>query len=319
VRTKIVIFLLCTVALAAFLVIGSTVAGNKPAAVPSSAGAATGDPTAAPDTSASAAVTSQQLTGCVKQPSRCGYPDATNTGWRRTGVTLTTDGVNLTSEGEMILDKPNTVIDGKDIQGCVSIKADNVTIKRSRVRCGSYFVIRLYDGFKNAVMEDIEVDGLNSRDGNAALGFDSITVRRADIHHVTDGPHPGANSIIEDSYVHDLFGCDICHNDAIQTAGAINGVLRHNTFINGASGRNSAIRIATEQGPVRGFLVENNLLAGGNYAIQVRSQGFGFPSGVVVTGNRIVPDWRYGPFDVVGGTIVAKGNFRDDNLAAVTP
>jgi hypothetical protein len=168
-------------------------------------------------------------------------------------------------------------------------------------------------------MEDIEVDGLNSPDGNAALGFDSITVRRADIHNVTDGPHPGDNSIIEDSYVHDLFGCGICHNDAIQTAGASNAVLRHNTFINEASGKNSAVRIATEQGPVRNFLVENNLLAGGNYAIQVRSQGFGFPSGVVVTGNRIVPDWRYGPFDVVGGNITAKGNFRDDNLAAVTP
>jgi hypothetical protein len=318
VRTKISIFLLCTVAAAACLIISSTGASNKPAAVTSSAGAAIGDPPAAPETSGSATETSQ-LTGCVQQPSRCGYPDATKTGWRPTGVTLTTDGVNLTSDGEMIIDQPNTVIDGKDIQGCVSIKADNVVIKRSRIRCGSYFVVRLYEGFKNAVMEDIEVDGLNSPTGNAALGFDSITVRRADIHNVTDGPHPGDNAIIEDSYVHDLYGCDICHNDAIQTAGASNAVLRHNTFVNEASGKNSAIRIATEQGPVRNFLVENNLLAGGNYAIQVRSQGFGFPSGVVVTGNRIVPDWRYGPFDTVGGTIVAKGNFRDDNLAPVTP
>ncbi|WP_158881490.1 right-handed parallel beta-helix repeat-containing protein [Amycolatopsis anabasis] len=258
-------------------------------------------------------------TGCIAQPSRCGYPDATNTGWRPTGVTPTADGVKLTEEGELIITEPGTVLDAKDIQGCVSIKADDVTIKRSRIRCASYYPVQVFAGFKNVLLEDVEIDGLNSPIGNAAVGFDGYTLRRADIHHVQDGPHLGGDVLITDSYVHDLVGCDICHNDAIQSNGARNAVLRHNTFTNQASGKNAAVRIATEQAPVHDFTVEDNLLAGGNFAVQVRSQGHGFPQNVRVIGNRIVPDWRFGPFDVTDGTITAEGNYRDDTLAPVRP
>jgi hypothetical protein len=255
---------------------------------------------------------------CVKQLRACGFPDASNTGWQPTGVKLTTAGVKLTSDAEFQINTPGTVIDGKDIQGCVSIKANNVTIKRSRVRCDSYFPIRVYEGIRNAVIEDTEIDGMNSGATNAAIGFEYYTARRVNIHNVGDGPHMGTDVVIEDSYVHDLANCDICHNDTIQSSGALNVVLRHNTFINDADGKNAVVRIATEQGDSRNFLVENNLLAGGNYAVQVRSQGYGFPQGVRVINNRIVPTWRFGPFDVVDGKIEATGNFRDDTLAPLS-
>jgi hypothetical protein len=257
-------------------------------------------------------------TNCVKTLRACGFPDASNTGWQPTGVKLTTAGVNLTSDAEFQINTAGAVIDGKDINGCVSIKANNVTIKRSRVRCDSYFPIRIYEGIRNAVIEDTEIDGMNSGATNAAIGFEYYTARRVNIHNVGDGPHMGTNVVIEDSYVHDLANCDICHNDTIQSSGALNVVLRHNTFINDADGKNAVVRIATEQGDSHNFLVENNLLAGGNYAVQVRSQGFGFPEGVRVINNRIVPTWRFGPFDVVDGKIEASGNFRDDNLAPVS-
>lgn len=257
-------------------------------------------------------------TNCIKNLRACGFPDASDTGWQPTGVKLTTAGVTLTSDAEFQINTPGAVIDGKDIQGCVSIKANNVTIKRSRVRCDSYFPIRVYDGFHGALIEDTEVDGLNSGATNAAIGFDGYTARRVNVHGVGDGPHMGDNVVIEDSYVHDLASCDICHNDTIQSSGALNVVLRHNTFINDAEGKNAVVRIATEQGDSHNFVVENNLLAGGNYAVQVRSQGNGFPQGVQVLNNRIVPTWRFGPFDVTDGTIVATGNFRDDNLAPLS-
>ncbi|WP_132114541.1 hypothetical protein [Actinocrispum wychmicini] len=257
-------------------------------------------------------------TNCVKNPRACGFPDASTTGWQPTGVKLTTAGVKLTSDAEFQINTAGAVIDGKDIQGCVSIKANNVTIKRSRVRCDSYFPIRVYDGFKGAVIEDTEIDGMNSGTTNAAIGFDGYVARRVNIHGVGDGPHMGTNVVIQDSYVHDLANCDICHNDTIQSSGALNVVLNHNTFINDAEGKNAVVRIATEQGDSHNFLVENNLLAGGNYAVQVRSQGYGFPQGVKVINNRIVPTWRFGPFDVTDGTIVATGNFRDDNLAPLS-
>jgi hypothetical protein len=259
-------------------------------------------------------------TNCIRSPHLCGYPDETNTGWAHTGVRLTTDGVTLTAEREFTIDTPGTVVDSKDIRGCVNIKADNVTIKRSRIRCDSYFPVRVYEGgFKNAVLEDDEIDGMNATDGNAAVGFDYLTLRRLDIHSVVSGPHMGDDVLVEDSYVHDLIGCQICQNDNIQTSGARNVVVRHNTLVNDASGKNTLVVIATEQGSVSGFTVENNLLAGGNYAVQIRTHNLGFPQGVRVLGNRIVPTWRYGPFEVMGGTIEAKGNYLDDSLAPVSP
>ncbi|SMD24431.1 right-handed parallel beta-helix repeat-containing protein [Kibdelosporangium aridum] len=260
----------------------------------------------------------QPKTNCIKTLRACGFPDASNTGWQHTGVKLTTAGVNLTADAEFQINEPNTVIDGKDIRGCVSIKANNVKIKRSRVRCDSYFPIRVYDGFRNAVIEDTEIDGLNSGTTNAAVGFDNYVLRRVDMHSLGEGPHMGTNVVIEDSYVHDLASCDICHNDAIQSSGALNVVLRHNTFINDAMGKNAVVRIATEQGDSKNFLVENNLLAGGNFAVQVRSQGHGFPIGVRVINNRIVPTWRFAPFDTTDGRIETIGNFRDDNLEPLT-
>ncbi|MFD1048726.1 hypothetical protein ACFQ1S_25945, partial [Kibdelosporangium lantanae] len=258
------------------------------------------------------------LKNCLKTLRACGFPDASTTGWQHTGVKLTTSGVKLTSDAEFQINTPGAVIDGKDIQGCVSIKANNVTIKRSRVRCDSYFPIRVYEGIRGAVIEDTEIDGMNSGETNAAIGFEYYTARRVNIHNVGEGPHMGANVVIEDSYVHDLANCDICHNDAIQSSGAANVVLRHNTFVNDADGKNAVVRIATEQGDSHNFLVEDNLLAGGNYAVQVRSQGNGFPQGVRVINNRIVPTWRFGPFDVVDGRIEASGNFRDDDLAPLS-
>jgi hypothetical protein len=256
---------------------------------------------------------------CAQTPSHCGYPDATNTGWRPTGVTLTTDGLKLDADGVLVLDRPGVVLDGKDIQGCVTIKAADVTIKRSRIRCASYYPVEVTTGLRGILLEDVEIDGLNSPTGNAAIGFDGYTLRRADVHNVQDGPHLGGDVLIEDSFVHDLVGCDSCHNDTIQSNGARNAVLRHNTFSNEASGKNAVVRIATEQSEVLDFTVEDNLLAGGNYAVQVRSQGNGFPRNVRVLGNRIVPDQRYGPFDVTDGTIVAQGNFLDDTLGTVVP
>jgi hypothetical protein len=280
---------------------------SSPAA-PKPSGSSSAKPPAAPPPGTS------NGTNCIKNLRACGFPDAGNTGWQPTGVKLTTAGVNLTSDKEFQINTAGAVIDGKDIQGCVSIKANNVTIKRSRVRCNSYFPIRIYEGIRNAVIEDTEIDGMNSGETNAAVGFEYYTLRRVNIHNAGEGPHMGTNVVIENSYVHEMANCPICHNDAIQSSGALNVVLRHNTFINDADGKNAVVRIATEQGDSKNFLVENNLLAGGNYAVQVRSQGNGFPEGVRVINNRIVPTWRFGPFDVVDGRIEASGNFRDDNL-----
>lgn len=255
---------------------------------------------------------------CIAKPSACGYPDATTTGYKHTNVQLSRVPVN--SDGDFVITKPG-VVDAKHIEGCVLVRARNVTIKRSLISgCRSYFNIRLMTGSANFRLEDVEVDGNDFNGQNAALvddGAGPVTVLRMDMHHVADGPHPGEDVLIEDSYIHDLYGCQICHNDTIQSAGARNVVLRHNTLVNHASGRNAVVRIATEQGPVNQFLMENNLLSGGNYAVQVREQGNGAPEGVVIRNNRIVRDQRFGPFDFIPDNVSRSGNIWDDDLTEV--
>lgn len=266
--------------------------------------------------------------GCIAAPSACGYPDQTNTGYQPTGVVPTTDGVTINSDGDFVITEPGAVIDSKRINGCVIVKAPNVTIKRSIItNCLSYFNIRLYPEGANFTLEDTEVDGNNVDGQNAAIvddGQGPVTIRRMYMHNVSDGPHPGEHWLIEDSYITDLYACSICHNDTIQSAGAFDVTLRHNTIVNtpedhpsGEGGKNAVVRIATEQGPVNGFVIENNLLSGGNFAVQVREQGNGFPQGVVIRNNRIVSNWRFGPYDFglnyTTGTVQLSGNYRDDN------
>jgi hypothetical protein len=277
---------------------------------------------------------------CFSNPSACGFPDATNTGYEHTGVKLTTDDVSYDSDGNFRVNQPGAVIEGKDIRGCVMVFAPNVTIRKSKISCAVQhpYNIRLFPKASNFTLEDVEVDGSGPRNNAAFVddGAGPVTMRRVDMHDVADGPHPGTDWLIEDSYIHDLTRCDVCHNDTIQSAGAKNVTLRHNTLVNLAGtfgddgGMNAVVRIATEQGTVNGFVVENNLLVGGNFAVQTRSQGNGAPVGVRIINNRIgrgftpdnqpYPRWEksQGAFDNDNvPDVVYEGNVWDDDNTPV--
>lgn len=260
---------------------------------------------------AAPAVNPVQYNDCLNHLQLCGFPNDSNTGWQPTGVTLKPSGDGV--ESQYVIDNEGAVIDSLDISGCVSVRASNVTIRRSRVRCTSYFPIVTYDAYKNLLVEDVEIDGLANGFTNAAVGFSNYTLRRANIHNISEGPHPSDNVLIEDNYIHDMVGCDICHVDAIQSDGANNVIIRHNTLINQAWSKNSAVRFATEGSASDNVLIENNLLEGGNYEIQINSQGHGFPQHVRVFNNRFGRDYRFGVWDVEGGNIQAAGNVMDNN------
>jgi Right handed beta helix region len=66
-------------------------------------------------------------------------------------------GTELTETGKLTITKDNTVIDARDISGPIYIKANNVTIRNSRVTYGGDYLIRIYAGFKNATIEDTEL------------------------------------------------------------------------------------------------------------------------------------------------------------------
>jgi len=279
-----------------------------------------------PSTTTTTGTTTQPpRTGCSAVPSACGYPDATNTGYKPTGASLLP-----VHNGAYTITAPG-VYDRLNINGCVVVRARDVTIRRSLLSgCDGWFALHLYPEAANFTVEDTEIDGkgLVRDSGFTEDGTGPVTIRRVYMRNVQDGLRVGENLLLEDSFVTDLSRCGICHNDTVQSAGAVNVTLRHNTLVNLAGtvqpegGMNAVVRIATEQGPVTGFTVENNLLVGGNFAVQVRSQGHGAPQGVKVLNNRIgrgtTPDGqpypRWGaPFDYPDVPVVFSGNVWDDD------
>lgn len=214
-----------------------------------------------------------------------GFPDATTTGVPP-GTVLTPVEGDLT-----VWEDDPAVIDGQDINGCVAVRRNNVTIKRTRIRCDSWYPVRLHDEYTGLLLEDVEIDGMGSEDGTA-IAFENYTARRVHVHDVGDGPRVGDNTVIEDSYIHDLVYCDGCHNDGIQSTGGSTGIrIRHNRIENPHE-QTSCILLGDEEGPMDDAIIEDNLLNGGNYTIYV-GVGTADPN-VVVRNNRFGRDYVYG-------------------------
>jgi hypothetical protein len=193
-------------------------------------------------------------------------PTADMPGPDNTGVP---DGTVLTESGPLRITEPNTVIDGLDITGGVSVEAANVTIKNSKIH-------RNFQG-----------DGVSVRNGNVtildselfgnanAIGYSSWAGYRLDIHGDRgDGVKMGTDTILQDSWIHDLFPSQTAHADAIQVQdGSTNIVIRHNTIdlsnSVGINSANAAVFIAPDFGPnTEGpILVEDNYFDGGGYTV----------------------------------------------------
>jgi hypothetical protein len=85
-------------------------------------------PTSSPSPSPTVTTTGPQR-GCLANPHVCGFPDATNTGVPAgTALTVVT--------GNVVLSTLGMTYQGKDVRGCITVTAPNVTIKNVKVTCG---------------------------------------------------------------------------------------------------------------------------------------------------------------------------------------
>ncbi len=208
-----------------------------------------------------------------------GFPSAASTGWQHTGVSLSpyTGPLTITVDG--------TVIDGKDVRGCLQINANNVTISNSRVSCAGSSP----DDPGNMVVQqstsrapdvsglqvvDTEITRPAGSNGGADYGLliygMNVTLTRVNIHNVTSGVHFSSNGpvTIEESYIAGLVnisGQD--HIDGvIANGGTANVTLRHNT-IEVPDVQTTPIAIFPEGTPNSYWVVDRNLIAGGGYCI----------------------------------------------------
>lgn len=220
--------------------------------------------------------------------------------------------VALRASGALTVTRDGTVLDGLDIQGCVTVKADRVRIRRSRIRCDGWNVVQVDDGHRGTVIEDVDIDGRGSTRGVGVAGSD-LVVRRANIHDVGDGIRIGSNSVYEDNYIHDLSVGDGSHNDGMQATGETRHVVIHGNRIEHPREQTSAVLLKADFGPISDVRIEANWLNGGNYTLYVFSTDRHVTSDVSVRLNRFGRDYVFGPLALDGAQgFVWRDNVWDD-------
>jgi hypothetical protein len=248
-------------------------------------------------------------TGCQANPSRCGYPDKTNTGVPA-GTTLTK--VN----GDMTIDTPNAVVDGKDIAGCVNVTAPGVTIKRSKITCNSFLAISVAGSARTAGAARLSVQDVEVVCGGntTAIGDANVTVQRAYLHGCENGFDLDRDGTVQDTYITDIVEVNGGHGDGMQFAGTpTNIVVTHNTII--VKEVTSALNWT---GQTVSFHAENNLLAGGAYTVYCPRVAV--PAGAFKVINNRFGDFTFGHADSCDETgVVFTGNFEDSNLKPIKP
>jgi hypothetical protein len=212
--------------------------------------------------------------------SRPGFPGADTTGVPP-GTTLSP------YAGPQNISTPNTVIDGKTM-GCIRVSAPGVVIRKSKISCDGILAVLSEDGSYTGtplLIEDSEVDCQNR--GGTAISEANVIARRLNIHGCENGFSISQNITVEDSYIHDLFNSAESHTDGIQLsfgrwdgAGfvccALNVTIRHNTiYAMGSDGSFGTSAIISNGGGDTNILIENNLLAGGNWTLYCEQRATG--------------------------------------------
>jgi hypothetical protein len=206
------------------------------------------------------------------------YPDATCTGVPAgTSLTVVNSGMDINTD--------NTIIEGKDIRGCVNVHATGVIIRKSKINCPraeSNLAVELDDQSNSGTRLTIEDSEISCDNNNGtAIAEANITARRLNIHGCENGFDLNQDMTIEDSYIHDLVevGADP-HTDGIQFAtghfvggslvpGSLNITIRHNTIYI-PSGTSAII---SNHGGDKNVLIENNLMAGGAFTLYCEQDG----------------------------------------------
>lgn len=109
--------------------------------------------------------------------------------------------ITLTDSGSITVEAPGTVIDGMNINGTISVQANDVTIINSRVSANNnWYGIQIGSGVSGLKIVDTEILGARS----AAVSYGAYEAIRLDVHSSRDGLLAGSNTIIRDSWIHDL-------------------------------------------------------------------------------------------------------------------
>ncbi len=229
----------------------------------------------------------------------------------------------LVTSGPMTITTNGAVVQNVNVQGQITIAANNVTLRNFRANN-----IYKNPGNGGLLMEYGEIHGEQNYGADGVVWSD-YTARYLDVHNVFDAFKAHGNVLIENCWVHDLkfrTGSDAgaggyTHNDGVQVSSGSNVTVRNSTFERNLG--NAAIFIDADQGAISNVLIEGNRLGGGGftlYSIQSRSAPqFGRPTNVTIRNNVFTEEHHYdyatiaptgttftGNTKAIGGAVVAR-------------
>jgi hypothetical protein len=262
----------------AVIVVGSFFAFTKAAgyfaSVESESGARTTNAQQVTDTTASGssavkftAPTQSATDFCSTSPALPSVkPTAANTG--------VPAGTSLTTSGSITVSTPGTVIDGKDVTGSITVNANNVTIKNSKIHTsGGYWAIK----------SDIDPTGtkiINNEIYSPNGFYTGITLNNVFIcgnyiHGFENMITGGSNMTIQANYMDKLDGVDANpHYDGIEIYWGNNTKVWGNNImmrdVNGNwLGDTGAINLTTENSNIDNVDIRGNWIGGGSYTLYV--------------------------------------------------
>jgi hypothetical protein len=202
----------------------------------------------------------------------------------------------------MSITTAGAVVDSRNISGTVQIRANNVTIRNSRITGSGFHIVTVADGVTGARLENVEIDGKGKSGTAGSTGvYGRVTLVKANVYGVENGVQPSSGSVVRDSWFHGLNAPGSPHIDGIQIDGARSNILvEHNTVDMREWTQTAAVMIDNYFGPVDNVTVNNNRLLGGGYTTYVdgRFSG-GSITNVAYTNNRIGGGhWGYASVDV---------------------
>lgn len=215
-------------------------------------------------------------------------------------------GTALRASGSLTLSRAGQVVSGLDVTGCITVRANNVTIRNTRVR-GTCEVI-VDNRATGLVLDHVEIDGRGSP-STLGIGHDSFTARNVYVHGVGDGMRANGNVLVTGSRITDLASGGGSHNDGIQiTQGRSIRIIGN--VIENRHAQTSAIMIGADQGSIASVLVQGNTLSGGGYTLYGGAEppAGNTISGIVLSGNRF--SRKYFPSSGAYGPLTATNDAR---------
>lgn len=236
------------------------------------------------------------------------WPDGDSTG--------VPEGTPLEPSGSITVAEDGAVVEGLDVSGTITVTANDVTIRRTRVRTsGARYGISVASGARGTLIDEVTIVGTDD-DCGIGIVHAHYTVRRSNISGCVDGLRVGHHTTVEGNYVHSLRWFPGAHTDALQSLGGSNIRIVGNTLEARWRESTAAIIMGTHNAPLENVLIEGNLLSGGTYTLYLgeKFEGDPAPSGVRFVDNVWVADsWKYGSHTVSSTADVTwSGNALSD-------